>query len=130
MNDPAPELLHVVRAAAKFHALSDGAFDMSVLPLMRIFEQETAHGSSGTLPKSLVKEALSVVDSESVRTSPRWIRFNRQGMGITLDGIAKGYIVDCASSILRDHGIADHLINAGGDIRASQGKFMKPPLGC
>ena len=36
---------------------------------------------------------------------------------ITTDGIAKGYIVDRASVILKNHGITNHLINAGGDIR-------------
>ena len=40
-------------------------------------------------------------------------------MGITLDGIAKGYIVDRASEILTRNGISNHLINAGGDIRTS-----------
>jgi thiamine biosynthesis lipoprotein len=40
-------------------------------------------------------------------------------MGITLDGIAKGYIVDRAAEILSRHGIGNHLINAGGDIRTS-----------
>ena len=39
-------------------------------------------------------------------------------MRITLDGIAKGYIVDAASSILMSCGIENHLINAGGDIKA------------
>ena len=39
-------------------------------------------------------------------------------MKITLDGIAKGYIVDKASKILLDHVIKRHLINAGGDIKA------------
>ena len=38
-------------------------------------------------------------------------------MSITLDGIAKGYIVDRASHLLQACGISNHLINAGGDIR-------------
>jgi thiamine biosynthesis lipoprotein len=40
-------------------------------------------------------------------------------MGITLDGIAKGYVVDRASGVLTRRGVKDHLINAGGDIRVS-----------
>ena len=39
-------------------------------------------------------------------------------MKITLDGLAKGYIVDMASKILLNHEIKNHLINAGGDIKA------------
>jgi thiamine biosynthesis lipoprotein len=47
------------------------------------------------------------------------VRFEKDGMGVTLDGIAKGHIVDCASRVLSGHGVRDHLINAGGDIRAA-----------
>ena len=48
-------------------------------------------------------------------------------MGITLDGIAKGYIVDKASKILAGHRINNHLINAGGDIRAIGKRSDKKP---
>ena len=40
-------------------------------------------------------------------------------MGITLDGIAKGYVVDRIAGVLSDHGLKDYLINAGGDIRSA-----------
>ena len=36
---------------------------------------------------------------------------------ITLDGIAKGYAVDCAIAILKRHGIKTAWVNAGGDLR-------------
>lgn len=127
LNHPAPELLHVAEAGAGFHQTTGGAFDMSVLPLVQLFEQRAASSTPFPLTESLLNEALNVVDSNAVGISPRTIRFARQGMGITLDGIAKGYIVDRASSILRAHEATDHLINAGGDIRTSQGRFMKRP---
>ena len=40
-------------------------------------------------------------------------------MGVTLDGIAKGYVVDRVAEVLLDYGLTDYLINAGGDIRSS-----------
>ena len=40
-------------------------------------------------------------------------------MGITLDGIAKGYIADRVSAVLTSAGVKNHLVNAGGDIMAS-----------
>jgi thiamine biosynthesis lipoprotein len=40
-------------------------------------------------------------------------------MGITLDGIAPGYIVDRVSALLAKLGVSNHLINASGDIRTS-----------
>jgi len=39
-----------------------------------------------------------------------------EGMGITLDGVAKGYIVDEALQVLRENGIKNAMIDAGGDI--------------
>jgi len=57
----------------------------------------------------------------------RSVYFKNKGMSITLDGIAKGYIVDRMAEILNLNGISDYLINAGGDIRAqgtnSEGKY-------
>ena len=38
------------------------------------------------------------------------------GMAITLDGVAKGYAVDAAITVLEDKGIERGLVNAGGDI--------------
>ena len=39
-----------------------------------------------------------------------------QGMRITLDGMAKGYVVDAAIRLLRDRGIRRAMVDAGGDI--------------
>lgn len=36
---------------------------------------------------------------------------------VDLGGIAKGYAVDRAAGVLREHGIEDFLVNAGGDLR-------------
>jgi thiamine biosynthesis lipoprotein len=49
----------------------------------------------------------------------RNLSLSRSGMGLTLDGIAKGYIVDAMADALRAHGATRFLINAGGDIRAA-----------
>jgi thiamine biosynthesis lipoprotein len=40
-------------------------------------------------------------------------------MSITLDGIAKGYIVDQGVAVLKDFGFQDVLVEAGGDLLAS-----------
>jgi thiamine biosynthesis lipoprotein len=59
------------------------------------------------------------VDGRKVRLGPDSISLQIPGMGVTLDGIAKGYIVDRVASVLADHGVEDFLINAGGDIRSA-----------
>ncbi len=48
-------------------------------------------------------------------------------MAITLDGIAKGYIVDAIAGVLGRHKLDNYLINAGGDIRTSGTKEERRP---
>ncbi len=45
------------------------------------------------------------------------IRLPEPGMAFDLGGIAKGYAIDQAIAILREHGVIMALVNAGGDIR-------------
>ena len=59
------------------------------------------------------------MDGRKVRLGPDSISLQIPGMGVTLDGIAKGYVVDRMASVLADHGLEDFLINAGGDIRSA-----------
>ncbi|MEE4166439.1 MAG: FAD:protein FMN transferase, partial [Desulfocapsaceae bacterium] len=54
-----------------------------------------------------------------IRLNGTTISFAKEHMQVTLDGIAKGYIVDRASDILKTKGVENHLVNAGGDIRTS-----------
>jgi len=45
-------------------------------------------------------------------------RLTRPGAALDLGAIAKGYALDRAAAVLREHGVTDALINAGGDLRA------------
>ena len=69
-----------------------------------------------------VSRCLKSVGMKYVDMTPAGIYFRREGMGITLDGIAKGLIVDWAAEELTRRGIDHFLINAGGDIRVAGGK--------
>jgi thiamine biosynthesis lipoprotein len=48
------------------------------------------------------------------------VAFDQAGMSITLDGIAKGYIVDAAVAELEKHGFRQVMVDAGGDIGSSR----------
>jgi thiamine biosynthesis lipoprotein len=63
--------------------------------------------------------ALSCVGASRIQLSGRDVVLGGDGMAVTLDGIAKGFVVDRLSETLREHGIENHLVNAGGDIRTS-----------
>ncbi|WP_291327527.1 FAD:protein FMN transferase [Desulfovibrio sp. UCD-KL4C] len=118
LTDVAPELFYVMKKAQIFNNCSNGAFDATVLPVVNMMRNQANPSGHIDLNKSDLDEALSLVDSKGLQISNRKISFDKQGMAVTLDGIGKGFIVDSASEILAANGVTNHLINAGGDIRA------------
>ncbi len=114
LRDPPPELTMLLDRSAAVHEASGGAFDVTVQPLVDLLKQ------AGGSPEPVVwRDTLETVGADALRVSAARIAFERDGMGITLDGIAKGYIVDAMAAVLEAHGIDRFLIDAGGDIRAA-----------
>lgn len=116
LRNPPPELVELVRRSLDFTRLSHGTFDITVKPIVDLFAGSGA--SRGQLPSAAeIEAALDRVGVEKIELREKRLRLCEEGMGVTLDGIAKGYIVDRASDVLASRGIHNHLINAGGDIR-------------
>jgi thiamine biosynthesis lipoprotein len=126
LSDIPPKVSEVIARALHFHKASNGAFDMTVKPLVDLYKEHFEAHKSPPL-EAEVAHVLKLVDASAVRFDGRTIRFAKEGMGITLDGIAKGYIIDCGARILEREGIKHALINAGGDIRAIGGKESNTP---
>lgn len=108
------ELLEVVARALYFHRQSNGAFDITVAPVINLYKKCFAAGR--TPEESEISALLPAIGSQYLRLENGEISFLREKMAITLDGIAKGYIVDRASALLSAKGISNHLVNAGGQI--------------
>jgi len=117
LKDVPPEMAEVIGRSLAYYRISNGAFDISVKPVVDLFKQKFSDGTGMGPSDAELREALRVVNGSDIEFTGRTVRFKRPGMGITLDGIAKGYIVDRASAVLSRNGITNHLINAGGDIR-------------
>jgi thiamine biosynthesis lipoprotein len=117
LKDVPPEVAEVVARSLAYYRISNGAFDISVKPVVDLFKEKFSDGNGMRPSDAELREALSLVSASGIEFTGRTVRFKRPGMGITLDGIAKGYIVDRASWVLSRNGITNHLINAGGDIR-------------
>ena len=126
LADAPPELLEVLRASERLGRDTDFAFNPAVAPVLELFEaaRSRAGGIASSRPVHIddkaLAEALALAKPEAVRLTDRGlIRLERAGMRLTLDGIAKGYIADAASRVLAAEGVADHMVDAGGDIRAA-----------
>jgi len=117
----------VVKRALKYYRVSNGAFDISVKPVVDLFKERFSQGQKIPPTEGELRAALRLDNASNTVFEGRSLRSKRPGMGITLDGIAKGYIVDRASQVLNRHRIKNHLINAGGDIRTmGHGRDKKP----
>ena len=127
LDGPPQEVSEVVAGALGFHKLSSGAFDVSVAPLLALFESRLDRPDAAPPSQAEFREALALVGAEHLALSPRQIGFARPGMSVTLDGIAKGYIVDAVGIALGRRGVTRHLVDAGGDIRARGTKEKGAP---
>lgn len=86
------------------HAATGGAFDVTVGPLLR------ALGFRGEPPASAdaLAEARAAVGMQHVELDPEacTVRFARAGMAIDVGAIGKGFALDLAADVLREHAVA------------------------
>jgi len=122
MHDPHPALLTVLRQSQELSQQTDGAFDVTIHPLLSLYQ------SSQTLPSDeAIQQALSLVDYRKLKVEESVVRFEQPGMSITLDGIAKGFIVDEGVAELQSFGFENVMVEAGGDLMALGQKTSASP---
>lgn len=112
------DLIEVLSLADRISRLGDGAFDVTVQPLLDLYRGHLAEHRR-LPPPGEVEAALPFVDYRGVRIDGRSVSLARAGAAITLDGIGKGYIVDQGVGVLKARGFPDVLVEAGGDLVAS-----------
>jgi thiamine biosynthesis lipoprotein len=123
-NDAAPgkpipvskELFQVLRKAQEVSRKSDGAFDVTVGPLVRLWRLARRTQQLPD-PKDLA-EAMKKVGNEKMSLDPekRTVTLQVPGMRLDLGGIGKGYAADEGLEVLRKIGITRALVAASGDI--------------
>jgi thiamine biosynthesis lipoprotein len=113
------ELYFVLSKAQEVSKLSDGAFDVTVGPVVRLWRLARR---TGRLPDpDDLKKALELVGYKNMKldAKERTVQLLKPGMRLDLGGIAKGYAADEAIAVLKKHGIDRALVAAGGDIAVS-----------
>ena len=118
------ELFDVLQQAQRFARLSDGAFDVTVGPYVRLWRFSRKRKA---LPaEEELAAARAAVGWQKLRldSRARAVTLLVPNMRLDLGGIAKGYAADQALRVLRDRGLARALVAASGDIAIGQ-----PPPG-
>ncbi len=117
--DPPFEMLRLLDLCASVHEATHGLFDPTVQPLWDLYARRYAAGQA---PRSSEIEAvLARVGWRHVLHHTREVSFAREGMALTLNGIAQGYIADRIADYLRSEGLTDILVNTG-EFRALGGR--------
>ncbi len=108
-----PEVFALLETSLAYSQRSDGAFDVTVGPLMRAWGFFRGEGHYPTNKE--LRSALENVGSEKVQldATKRTVRFATPGVELDLGAIGKGYAVDRVAGVLREAGVAAALVDAG-----------------
>ena len=111
------DLFTVLTAAQRMAARTEGAFDVSVGPLSRIWRRARVTGERPDAAS--IAAARTLVGYHRIELSAdHKVRLAKAGMLLDLGGIAKGYAADQALAVLRAAGSGRALVAIGGDIAA------------
>lgn len=119
-----PEMLHVLQYSVRLSETTEGAFDVTVGPLSRLWRRARRQGQLPS-PERL-EEARAAVGYRHLEldTGDQRLRLTAAGMRLDFGGIAKGYACDAALAAMRNAGVTRALVNGGGDLALGE-----PPPG-
>ncbi len=117
-----PEVFGLLRHALQLCEVTDGAFDITVAPLLRAWGLMRGTGRMPD-PASLA-EARSAVGYRHVRLDAGLgtVSFAREGVMVDLGSIGKGYALDRAAELLREAGVERGLIHGGTSTAVALGR--------
>lgn len=113
VSAPIREVLALALAIAR---ATDGAFDPTVGPLTTLWREARRTGlpaSDSAIATARHAVGYRLVELDSVASR---LRYLVAGMRLDFGAIAKGWILDEVTGVLRASGIANALVEAGGDL--------------
>jgi len=108
------ELFDFIAECLRYGRESEGAFDITVGPLMKAWG---FFRGEGRMPgEAELARARNSVGYQHVILNQKdgTIFFDKEGVELDLGGIAKGYAVDRAMTVLKQYGVTSALLSAGG----------------
>ena len=109
-----PELFDFIAGAMRYHAYSNGTFDITVGPLMRAWGFFRGEGRIPSDEELAATRRVIGGPHVILNRSSKTIAFDEPGVELDLGGIAKGYAVDRVVEVFKRLHIAAALVSAGG----------------
>ena len=114
-----PSVLPLVTASQQLYTKSDGLFNPAIGRLINLWQMHR-HDEPGISPPDDVQiNHLLQQDPKmsDLRIDGTWLDSSNPAVQLSLGAFAKGYAIDLALQYLQSRGIANAVINAGGDLR-------------
>lgn len=109
------ELFEIIKTGKEYSTLSGDAFAIAVEPLTSLWN--FTDGTNIIPSQEAIDTVLPLLNSEDILLrEPNRIAFAKEGMGIDLGGIAKGYIADRIKEYLLSENVNSALIYLGGNV--------------
>lgn len=111
----------VIELSLDISSLTDGAFDISVGPLVELWGFGAMERGKKIPSEDQVSKHLARVGYENIqlRREPATISKQVPELRIDLSAVAKGYAVDALAEILEQQGISNYLLEVGGELQIS-----------
>lgn len=112
------EVFDLTRRAIEYSQMSDGAFDISIAGLNRIWVFD---GSMEQLPaQEVIRKSVQHVGYQHIilDSTNSTIFLEKKGMKIGFGSIGKGYAADKGRELLQSIGVKGGIVNASGDVAA------------
>lgn len=122
------EIVFVVAAALQVSQLTDGAFDITVGPVVNLWGFGPLMPETNFPTDEMIQEVLQTIGYQHIfiQISPPALRKDHPDIQIDLSAIAKGYAVDQVAEYLESVQLHHYLVEIGGELRGkgnnSQGK--------
>jgi FAD:protein FMN transferase len=114
------ELLEILKTAERINHKTEGAFDVTVAPLVNLWGFGPIEQTRGKIPTdNEIEDALASMGQDKLELLPQnTIRKTRADLQLDLSALAKGYAIDQVAQRLDELGNKNYLIELGGELRA------------
>ncbi len=124
-----PETFYVLEKGLEYSRFSNGKFDITIGPLVKLWNIGTEYAA--VPEKDKLEKAVELVGYKGLLLDRENLsaKLEKPGMKVDLGGIAKGYAADEAARVLKENGIEHAIINLGGNVMTIGGNPNGKPWG-
>ena len=117
-----PGLFAILKLAHEIAVETGGAFDPTVMPLVRLWKQCRSEGRVPTQEEVDAAKARTGIEHVVLDDVATTVSFLRAGIELQLNSIGKGYALDRAAEVLAEHAVENWLLHGGNSSVLARGE--------